>query len=104
MCDGKTITAFVVASAAIILAPGPAQALVLARTLEQGRRAGLTTALGLNAATLVHALAAALGLSALLATSAAAFTVVKLAGVSSSWPPGRRAGCAPGVLTPGGRG
>jgi threonine/homoserine/homoserine lactone efflux protein len=82
MCDARTIAAFVVASAAIILAPGPAQALVLARTLEQGRRAGLTTALGLNAATLVHALAAALGLSALLATSAAAFTVVKLAGAA----------------------
>jgi threonine/homoserine/homoserine lactone efflux protein len=82
MCDGKTLAAFVVASVAIILAPGPAQALVLARTLEQGRRAGLTTALGLNAATLVHALAAALGLSALLATSAAAFTVVKLAGAA----------------------
>jgi threonine/homoserine/homoserine lactone efflux protein len=82
MCDGRTIAAFVVASAAIILAPGPAQALVLARTLERWRRAGLTTALGLNAATLVHALAAALGLSALLATSAAAFTVVKLAGAA----------------------
>jgi threonine/homoserine/homoserine lactone efflux protein len=76
------MAAFVVASVAIILAPGPAQALVLARTLEQGRRAGLTTALGLNAATLVHSLAAGLGLSALLATSTAAFTVVKLAGAA----------------------
>ncbi len=82
MCDAQTLTAFLVTSLAIILAPGPAQALVLARTLEGGRSAGILTAVGLNAATLVHALVAGLGLSALLATSAVAFAAVKIAGAA----------------------
>ncbi len=80
MCDQQTMAAFVAASIAIILAPGPAQALVLARTFERGRVAGILTAVGLNAATLVHAAAAGLGLSAVLAASALAFGVVKLVG------------------------
>lgn len=74
--------AFVLASAAIIVAPGPAQALVLARTLSGGRRAGVLTAVGLNVGTIVHATAAGLGLSAILATSAAAFSVVKYLGAA----------------------
>lgn len=80
MCDQQTVAAFLAASVAIILAPGPAQALVLARTFERGRAAGIQTAVGLNAATLVHAAAAGLGLSAVLAASALAFGVVKLVG------------------------
>jgi len=43
-----TLLTFVVASGAIIIAPGPAQALVLARTLTEGQRAGILTAAGLN--------------------------------------------------------
>lgn len=62
--------------------PGPAQALVLANTLTGGRRAGALTAVGLNIGTLMHAAAAALGLSALLATSALAFAVVKYVGAA----------------------
>jgi threonine/homoserine/homoserine lactone efflux protein len=77
-----TLFTFIVASAAIILAPGPAQALVLARTLSQGRRAGLLTAIGLNVGTIVHATAAGLGASAVLATSALAFDAVKYAGAA----------------------
>jgi threonine/homoserine/homoserine lactone efflux protein len=80
MCDPQTLFAFALASAAIILAPGPAQALVLSRTIEGGRKAGMLTAIGLNAATLVHAAAAGVGLSAVLAQSALAFGVVKFLG------------------------
>jgi threonine/homoserine/homoserine lactone efflux protein len=80
--EAEVTPTFVATSLAIILAPGPAQALVLARTIEEGRRAGLLTALGLNLATLAHAAAAGLGLSAMLATSAAAFAVMKLAGAA----------------------
>jgi len=80
MMDGTTLFAFVVASAAIIVAPGPAQTLVLARTVSGGRRAGVLTAVGLNVGTIVHAVAAALGLSAVLARSAILFGVVKYAG------------------------
>lgn len=55
----STLITFVLASIALILAPGPAQALVLARTIGNGRRAGILTAIGLNSGTIVHALAAA---------------------------------------------
>lgn len=82
MFDTATLIAYIAASIAIILAPGPAQALVLARTLSDGRRAGVLTAVGLNVGTLFHAVAAALGLSAILATSALAFAVVKYLGAA----------------------
>lgn len=78
----STLLTFVVASVAIILAPGPAQALVLARTISDGRKAGILTAVGLNVGTVVHALAAAVGVSALLATSALAFALVKYLGAA----------------------
>jgi threonine/homoserine/homoserine lactone efflux protein len=80
MFDSSTLITFLVASVAIIIAPGPAQALVLTRTLGEGRSAGVMTAVGLNVGTLAHAFAAALGLSAILATSAVAFGAVKYAG------------------------
>ena len=80
--DPLTYATFVAASAALILVPGPAQALVLANTLTGGRRAGALTAVGLNVGTLIHAAAAALGLSALLATSALAFALVKYIGAA----------------------
>lgn len=82
MFDSMTLITFLVASVAIIIAPGPAQALALTRTLGEGRAAGAMTALGLNVGTLAHALAAALGLSAILATSAVAFGVVKYVGAA----------------------
>jgi len=82
MFDSTTLITFLVASVAIIIAPGPAQALVLTRTLGEGRAAGAMTALGLNFGTLAHAFAAALGLSAILATSAVAFGVVKYVGAA----------------------
>lgn len=80
MPDTNTLLAFLAACAAIILSPGPAQALVLARTVSDGRSAGVMTAVGLNVGVLVHSVTAALGLTAVLATSAAAFAVVKFAG------------------------
>ena len=80
--EPSVLTGYLVAAAALVLAPGPAQALVIARSVERGPGAGLVTVLGLDLATMVHTMAAALGLSALLATSATAFTVVKLAGAA----------------------
>src|SRR6185503_7132504 len=65
-----------------ILAPGPNQAMVVARSLNGGRRAGIMTSLGVNTGTAFHTVAAALGLSALLATSALAFMIVKLLGAA----------------------
>lgn len=69
-------------SLALILVPGPSQALTIAQTLAHGRRAGILVALGLNTGTLVHVGAAAAGLSALLATSDLAFAIVKYAGAA----------------------
>jgi threonine/homoserine/homoserine lactone efflux protein len=73
---------FLAACLALIVVPGPAQALVMARTFSQGRRAGTLTAIGLNIGTLFHSVAAALGLSAVLASSALAFAIVKYAGAA----------------------
>jgi len=82
MFDLSSYLMFLAACTALILVPGPAQALVMARTIADGRRAGALTAVGLNIGTLFHTLAAALGLSAILATSALAFSVVKYIGAA----------------------
>jgi threonine/homoserine/homoserine lactone efflux protein len=82
MLDLSSYLLFLVASGAIILVPGPAQALVFANTLSGGQRAGALTAVGLNIGTLFHTAAAGLGLSAILATSAFAFSLVKYGGAA----------------------
>lgn len=82
MFGTSTLVAYLFASLAIILAPGPAQALVLTRSVSDGKKAGILTAIGLNIGTLFHTVAAALGLSAVLATSALAFAVVKYLGAA----------------------
>jgi threonine/homoserine/homoserine lactone efflux protein len=80
--DAGRLLPYTLAVVALILAPGPNQAMVVARSLNGGRRAGIATSLGVNTGTVVHTLAAALGLSALLATSALAFGFVKLLGAA----------------------
>lgn len=72
--------AFVVACVVMNLTPGADTLYILTRSVAQGRRAGLWSALGISAGCLVHTTLAALGLSLVLATSAWAFTVVKVAG------------------------
>jgi threonine/homoserine/homoserine lactone efflux protein len=71
---------FLVASIALILAPGPDSLYVLARGLGQGRRAGVIAALGSSSGLLAHTTLAALGLAVLLQTSEVAFTVVRVGG------------------------
>ena len=73
---------FMGAALALLLVPGPAVLYITTRSMTQGRRAGLVSALGVAAGSTVHVLAAALGLSALLASSALAFSVVKYAGAA----------------------
>lgn len=82
MIDSTSFALFSVASLALILAPGPAVLYIVARSIDQGRLAGLVSVLGIAVGTLVHVLAAALGISALLATSALAFSIVKYAGAA----------------------
>jgi len=73
---------FVISGLLLNIMPGPDSLLIMTRSATQGWRAGVAAALGIGTGTMVHILAAALGLSALLATSATAFTVVKLAGAA----------------------
>lgn len=76
-----TFGAFALASLALLLIPGPAVIYILNRSVADGRTIGLAAVLGLELGTFLHVLAAALGLSAVLAASATAFTVVKWLGV-----------------------
>ena len=78
--DPPAIGLFVVAALALLVVPGPAVLYVVARSIHEGRRAGLASVVGIHVGTLVHIAAATLGLSALIASSAAAFTAVKVAG------------------------
>ncbi|WP_035608571.1 LysE family translocator [Haloferula sp. BvORR071] len=64
------------------LTPGPDNFYILGRSMAQGRGAGVASALGIGAGALVHTSAAALGLSAIIAASATAFFLVKLAGAA----------------------
>ncbi|HYC41506.1 MAG TPA: LysE family translocator [Noviherbaspirillum sp.] len=71
---------FLVAVLLLNATPGPDTAYIVGRSIAQGRSAGLMSALGISAGCCVHALASAIGLSAILAASATAFTFIKLAG------------------------
>lgn len=73
---------FIVSGLLLNIAPGPDTLLIVSRGATQGWRAGVVAAWGIGSGTCVHVLAAALGLSALLATSATAFTVVKIVGAA----------------------
>src|SRR5260370_37817618 len=68
------------ASVALAVVPGPAVTYIVMHSVDRGRRAGLTSAAGVASGGLVHVAAATVGLSALIASSATAFTVVKLVG------------------------
>jgi threonine/homoserine/homoserine lactone efflux protein len=73
---------FISAALVLLLIPGPAVLYIVARSVEQGRLAGFVSDLGIHTATLVHVAAASLGLSAILASSALAFSVIKYAGAA----------------------
>lgn len=78
----STIAAFALAAVALLLIPGPAVLYVVNRSVADGRRVGLSAVAGVELGNLVHVVFAALGLSAVLATSAAAFNTVKWLGVA----------------------
>lgn len=80
MLSGSSLVVFAAATMLLLVVPGPAVLYIVTRSAAQGRRAGVVSVLGIHTGTLVHVAAALVGLSAVVATSAAAFTVVKLAG------------------------
>jgi threonine/homoserine/homoserine lactone efflux protein len=77
-----TFSLFLLAALGLVLIPGPAILFVMTRSVEQGRRIGVISSLGVGAADLIHTTAAAFGLSALLMTSTLAFSVVKYFGAA----------------------
>jgi threonine/homoserine/homoserine lactone efflux protein len=78
----SAIELFAAASVALLLIPGPAVLYIVTQSAEQGRSAGLASVAGIHIGTLVHILAAAIGLSALILASAVAFSIVKFAGAA----------------------
>lgn len=78
--DLATLMAYAVASVILFATPGPDMSLFLARTIAGGRGHGMASVLGANLGCLVHTLAAAIGLSALIAASTTAFTTLKIVG------------------------
>ena len=78
--EPTTLISFCLASAALVAMPGPATLYIVTRSLDQGKYAGLASVLGISTGSLVHFLAAGLGISTLLMTSATAFSAVKYAG------------------------
>ena len=77
-----TLAVFCAAALALIVVPGPAVTYVVTQSVDKGRGAGLVSALGIASGGLVHVAAATVGLSALIASSASAFTAVKLVGAA----------------------
>ena len=82
MFDPATFLIFIAACLVLLVVPGPAVLYITARSVDQGRMAGVVSVLGIHLGTAVHVLAAAIGLSALLLASALAFTIVKYAGAA----------------------
>ena len=80
MPGGTLLLGFVAAALVVLLIPGPGVLYIVARSVGQGHRAGLASVLGLSVGALVHVAAAAVGLSAILLTSATAFGIVKALG------------------------
>ncbi|HEY2419379.1 MAG TPA: LysE family translocator [Steroidobacteraceae bacterium] len=80
MPDSNSLLRFVAAALVVLLIPGPGVMYVVARSVSQGRRAGLVSVLGLSAGALVHVAAAAAGISALLLASATAFGMIRILG------------------------
>jgi threonine/homoserine/homoserine lactone efflux protein len=78
--DTGHLTLFITATLVLLAIPGPAVLYIVAQSVEHGRRAGLTAVGGIHVGSLVHVAAATVGLSALLVSSAVAFSAVKFVG------------------------
>jgi threonine/homoserine/homoserine lactone efflux protein len=80
--DSTSIGLYALAALALLVIPGPAVLYVVMQSAEQGRRVGIASVAGIHVGTLVHVVAAAAGLSALVVASAVAFSTVKYAGAA----------------------
>lgn len=78
--DWPVLAAYALTCVVLFITPGPDMSLFLSKTVAGGRRHGMAAMLGTNAGCIVHTTLAAIGLSALLAASATAFTILKIVG------------------------
>ena len=78
----SSMVVFLLAALGLLLIPGPAVIYIVTRSVAQGRRAGMASVLGIELASLGHAVAAAFGLSAVLLASSTVFSLVKYAGAA----------------------
>jgi threonine/homoserine/homoserine lactone efflux protein len=82
MPEASTLALFTVAAITLLVIPGPSVLYIVTRSVDQGRAAGLASVGGIHVGTLVHVAAAALGLSALLVSSATAYNAVRWVGAA----------------------
>ncbi len=82
MIDFHTFIAFAVSSLLLIATPGPNMIFIISRSIGYGRREGIVSALGVDSGSVIHVIAAVVGLSALLASSAVAFQIIKYLGAA----------------------
>jgi threonine/homoserine/homoserine lactone efflux protein len=82
MPEASTLALFALAAITLLVIPGPAVLYIVTRSVDQGRAAGLASVCGVHVGTLVHVAAAALGLSALLVSSATAYHAVRWLGAA----------------------
>lgn len=82
MISAMTLLLFCMAAFALIAVPGPNMIYITTRSTIQGRKAGLVSVLGVETGTLVHVIAASIGLSALLVSSTLSFNIVKYLGAA----------------------
>ena len=82
MLDFSRLFVFIIAAFVLLITPGPAVLYIVARSIDQGRLAGIVSTLGVGVGTMFHVGAAALGISALLVSSVLAFSIVKYLGAA----------------------
>ena len=82
MFEWTKLATFMLAAGLLIVVPGPAVLYVVARSVDQGKLAGIVSVLGIALGAVVHSLAAAVGITAVLAASALAFSTVKYLGAA----------------------
>ena len=82
MFEWTSLATFMLAAGLLIVVPGPAVLYVVARSVDQGKLAGIVSVLGIALGAVVHSLAAAVGITAVLAASALAFSTVKYLGAA----------------------
>jgi len=80
--DISNLLTFFIASVVLLVVPGPAVLYIVARSIDQGKLAGIISVLGIGFGTIFHVAAAAVGVSAIIMTSALAFNILKYAGAA----------------------